>query len=57
MRAELCARIEMMGCGQAAKARGFDPRIPRFESWHPSQIVRVKADHPAVLINEAEKSI
>ncbi len=29
--------LELLGCGQAVKARGFDPRIPRFESWHPSQ--------------------
>lgn len=29
---------KLMGCGQVVKARGFDPRIPRFESWHPSHI-------------------
>ena len=23
----------------SGKARGFDPRIPRFESWHPSKIL------------------
>ena len=25
------------GVAKLVKARGFDPRIPRFESWHPSQ--------------------
>ena len=28
----------ILGCGQVVKALGFDPSIPRFESWHPSQI-------------------
>ncbi len=29
-----------LGCSQVVKARGFDPRIPRFESWHPSHIFK-----------------
>lgn len=28
-----------LGCSQVVKARGFDPRTPRFESWHPSHIL------------------
>lgn len=30
--------LDLLGRSQVAKARGFDPRIPRFESWRPSQI-------------------
>ena len=26
------------GVSPSGKARGFDPRIPRFESWHPSSL-------------------
>ena len=26
------------GVSPSGKARGFDPRIPRFESWHPSHL-------------------
>ena len=26
------------GVSPSGKARGFDPRIPRFESWHPSNL-------------------
>ncbi len=27
---------QFLGRGQAVKALGFDPSIPRFESWRPS---------------------
>ena len=27
---------KVLGRGQAVKALGFDPSIPRFESWRPS---------------------
>jgi ribose-phosphate pyrophosphokinase len=28
--------LKIDGVSPSGKARGFDPRIPRFESWHPS---------------------
>lgn len=28
----------VFGVSPSGKARDFDSRIPRFESWHPSQL-------------------
>ncbi len=30
---------KLLGRGQAVKALGFDPSIPRFESWRPSHLM------------------
>ena len=32
-------RMNTIGVWPSGKAPGFDPGIPRFESWHPSQTV------------------
>lgn len=32
---------KFIGVSPSGKARGFDPRIPRFESWHPSQLLEL----------------
>ncbi len=31
----------LIGVSPSGKARGFDPRIPRFESWYPSQLLYI----------------
>ena len=33
-----------IGVSPSGKAAGFDPAIPRFESWHPSHILDGELD-------------
>ena len=40
----------ILGASPSGKAQGFDPCIPRFESWRPSHMPKLVCRGPAVTL-------